>query len=87
MPYTSSVETWRKRKAFRASSPASARKRRAASSSSKVPPTFVRMKAAGSSIERSTWVSAAKFTTAPGRCSRKIARTASRSAMSAWTKA
>ena len=52
--------------ALRVSLPAAPRKRRAASSSSKVPTTFVRMKAAGSSIERSTWVSAAKFTTALG---------------------
>ena len=58
-----------------------------ASSSSKVPVTFVRTKEKGSSIERSTWVSAAKFTTAAGRCSRNSARTASRSAMSASTKA
>ena len=66
-----------------AASGLSRRKSRAASSSSKVPVTFVRTNEAGSSIERSTWVSAAKFTTAAGRCSRKSARTASRSAMSA----
>src|SRR6516165_7314277 len=44
------------------------------------------MKVRGSSIERSTWVSAARFTTAAGRCSRKTASTASRSPMSACTK-
>jgi hypothetical protein len=47
---------------------------------------LVWMKALASSMERSTWLSAAKFTTASGRCSAKTRRTSTRSAMSPWTK-
>ena len=59
---------------------------RAASSRLKVPTTFVWMKSAGAWIERSTWLSAAKCTTARGRCSPKRRSTASRSQMSARTR-
>ena len=73
-PYTSSVEMWTKR-----STPTS----RAASQSTLVPEQFVRTNASGSTMERSTWVSAAKWTTAswPAMAS----RTASRSQMSPRT--
>src|SRR3546814_10293166 len=42
--------------------------------------------AAGPSIERSTWLSAAKLTTASGRCSASRRSIRSRSPMSPWTK-
>jgi len=48
--------------------------------------TLVVTKARGPSIERSTWVSAAKFTMAVGRWAASAAATAERSVMSAWTK-
>ncbi len=59
--------------------------RRTASSSTWVPSTSVRMKASGSRIERSTWLSAAKLTIAstPSPTARSTARA---SAMSPWTK-
>ena len=56
---------------------------RAVSSSTKVPTMLVSTKARGPSIERSTCVSAARFTTAVGRCSANTRAIASRSAMSA----
>src|SRR2546428_3533547 len=54
-PYTSSVDTWRKRSTFAF---------RAASSMTWVPSTSVRTKSPASRTDRSTWVSAAKWTTA-----------------------
>src|SRR5690606_11348962 len=44
------------------------------------------MNAAGPSIERSTWHSAAKFSTASGRCSASRRETSARSPSSAWMK-
>ena len=51
-----------------------------------VPMMFVCRKMPGSSMERSTWLSAAKFTTMSGCSSSKRRFTASRSQMSAFTK-
>ena len=59
--------------------------RGAASSSTWTPSTPVRRKAAGSRIERSTWLSAAKLTMASAAAAR--GPTADGSAMSPWTKA
>ena len=74
-PYTSSVETWTKRR-----TPV----RRAASSRTAVPTTSVLMNSDGSRMLRLTWLSAARLTTAstPSMAS----ATAAASAMSACTK-
>ena len=58
---------------------------RAASSRVKVPTTLVRTKSAGPSIERSTWLSAARCMTASGSCVSNTWRMAAASAMSART--
>ena len=49
-----------------------------------VPTRLVWMKAAGPSIERSTWLSAARFITQFGRKLSSAARAAVGSQMSAW---
>jgi hypothetical protein len=59
---------------------------RAASSIVNVPTTFVWMKSAGPSMERSTWDSAARCITAVGRCSRITRAIASPLQMSSSTK-
>ena len=58
---------------------------RACSSSTNVPCTLVRMNASGETIERSTWLSAAKCTIARGRCLRSSEPTSSASQMSPRT--
>jgi hypothetical protein len=77
-PYTSSVETWRKRATPRS---------RATSSSTWVPSTLVRRNGRPAWIERSTCVSAAKWTTqvSPSQWS-NARRTSSTSATSPLTK-
>jgi len=87
LPYTSSVEMWTKRNAACSASGRSVRWRRAVSSSTCVPITLVRMKSAASSMERSTCVSAAKFTSAQGRWARSTCSTVAVSAMSPSMKA
>ena len=87
VPNTSSVETWRKRKRARSKGASRAQWAREASSSSSVPSTFVWTNTRGPSIERSTWLSAAKFSTASGAWAAKSASTAARSAMSICSKA
>ena len=74
VPYSSSVPTWRKRP-----TPA----RRAASARVATPTVLVRTASSGSTMERSTWVSAAKLTTTswPAIAS----ATWSGSQMSPWT--
>ncbi len=76
-PYTSSVDTWTKRRTPFA---------RAASSSVCVPTTLVRTKGPALAMERSTWLSAAKCTTAPKRPCAKSRAMVSGSAMSPRTK-
>ncbi len=75
VPYTSSVETWTTR-----GTPAS----RQACMRVWVPSTLVRTKSAAPSIERSTWLSAAKFTTRSWPGTTCASRSGSQ--MSPWTK-
>ncbi len=56
-----------------------------ASSSTNVPTMLVSTNGRGPSIDRSTWVSAARFSTASGRASRNVSAIAARSEMSACT--
>ncbi len=59
----------------------------ASSSMVKVPTMLVWMNGSAELIERSTWLSAARCITASGLCSSNTARTAARSATSAFTNA
>ena len=84
-PNTSSVDTWWKRNAALRAGSSPDQYTRAASSSTKVPTTLVCTNGPGPSIERSTWVSAARCITASGWWVANTSAMAAASVMSART--